>query len=100
MRTRDELEHLVQADPFGGYRLDAGRKRVVSFSRNALPVPSKLPLERGSARIHGVHGREAYTSYVAGAEGPVFMELIADTFGLEVTTRTWDTILKCLKASA
>ena len=29
---------------------------------------------------------------------PVFMTLIAKTFGKDVTTRTWDTVKKCAAA--
>jgi hypothetical protein len=41
-----------------------------------------------------VHGREAFTAYVRSPAGPVFMELIAKTFGKDQTTRTWDSVAK------
>jgi len=99
IRTRTELEALLRADPFSRHKLAEGAKRVVSFSRQALKLPKGFELTRGEARILEVKDREAFTAYVPGTEGPVFMELLADAFGKEVTTRTWDTVLKCLKAA-
>jgi hypothetical protein len=39
-------------------------------------------------------GGEVFTAYVPSPKGPVFMTLIEQTFGKEVTTRTWDTVAK------
>jgi len=99
IRTKTEIEALLNADPFRRHEIAEGAKRVVSFSKQALKLPKGFEAKRGEARILEVKDREAFTSYVPGTEGPVFMELIADAFGREVTTRTWDTLLKCLKAA-
>jgi uncharacterized protein (DUF1697 family) len=53
------------------------------------------------AVTEGVHmvattGREVFTAYEPNPRGPVFMTLIERTLGTDVTTRTWDTIRKCL----
>jgi uncharacterized protein (DUF1697 family) len=37
-------------------------------------------------------------TYVPGDRGPVFMTLIEDAFGKDVTTRTWETVRKCAAA--
>ena len=47
-----------------------------------------------------VRGREALSSYVRSDKGPVFMTLLEKTFGKDVTTRTWDTVLKVARAGA
>jgi hypothetical protein len=44
-----------------------------------------------------VRGREAFTAYERSTEGPVFMKLIEETFGKDVTTRTWDSVAKVAK---
>jgi len=44
--------------------------------------------------VLGGEGSDAFSAYVPGPRGPVFMTLIEKTFGQEVTTRTWDTIKK------
>jgi hypothetical protein len=40
------------------------------------------------------------SAYTRSDKGPVFMALIEKTFGKDVTTRTWDTVLKVVKAGA
>jgi hypothetical protein len=40
------------------------------------------------------NGREVFTAYVPGGRGGDFMTLIEKTFGKEVTTRTWETVIK------
>jgi hypothetical protein len=46
------------------------------------------------ARILVVDGTTVFSAYVPGPRGPVFMALIEKTFGKDVTTRTWDTVIK------
>jgi hypothetical protein len=36
---------------------------------------------------------------VTGPRGPVFMTLIEKTFGKAVTTRTWDSVARIVKAA-
>ncbi len=40
-----------------------------------------------------------FSAYVPSPKGPVFMNLIEKTFGKEVTTRTWETVGKIVKAA-
>jgi hypothetical protein len=46
-----------------------------------------------------MNGTEVFSAYVPSPRGPVFMTLIEKTFGTEVTTRTWDTVRKCVSAA-
>jgi uncharacterized protein (DUF1697 family) len=97
VRSVEELQALLAADPFASYRLPAGSKRIVTFLRAEpkRPLPS-LP-EKDGARILHVRGREIFTTYVPGKGGPVFMTLIERTFGAQLTTRTWDTVKKVVR---
>jgi len=97
VRPVDELQNLLESDPYRSFRLDAGAKRVVTFLRDK-PAKVKLPAARDGARILLVKGREAFSAYTRTPKGPVFMTLIAETFGKDVTTRTWDTIGKVARA--
>jgi len=98
VRPVDTLEGLLESDPYRSFRLDAGAKRVVTFLRDEPPAKLKLPPARDGARILLVKGREAFSAYTRTPKGPVFMTLIAETFGKDVTTRTWDTIGKVARA--
>jgi len=98
VRSVKHLNDLIQADPYADFDLPAGAKRVVTFARK-LPTPkSPLPVERDGAQILAASSREAFSAYIPGPRGAVFMELIKATFGSEVTTRTWETVKRCAKA--
>ena len=55
-------------------------------------------MDRTAPRILAVEGREDFSAYVPGDNGPVFMALIEKTFGKDVTTRTWETVRKVAAA--
>ncbi|MGE3958636.1 MAG: DUF1697 domain-containing protein [Vicinamibacterales bacterium] len=98
IRSTRALETMLAADPFSAFEIPAGAKRVVTFLRTPpKPVPT-LPIEADGVRILHLDGCEAFTTYVSGPAGPIFMKMIEKTFGKDVTTRTWDTIRKCVKA--
>jgi uncharacterized protein (DUF1697 family) len=99
VRPVDELEALLVADPYRRFRLPAQAKRVVTFLSTDPASPPALPLQREDARILALEGRMAFSAYVPGPNGPVFMALIERTFGKEVTTRTWDTLRKVCAAA-
>ena len=94
VRPVEALRTLVASDPYAGFRLAPGSKRIVMFMRVAPRPAPRLPVEQDGARILCLSGREAYGAYVRTPKGPVFMVLIERTFGTEVTTRTWDTVAK------
>lgn len=41
---------------------------------------------------------EVFTAYLPRDKGPVFMSLLERTFGIDITTRTLDTVAKCAAA--
>jgi uncharacterized protein (DUF1697 family) len=94
VRSVEALQALLETDPFKPFKPAASAKRVVSFLKNAAKPAVKLPLERSGARVLTVRGAEAFTVYEVSDEGPVFMQLIEQAFGKDVTTRTWDTVKK------
>ena len=98
VRSVKELQDLIDSDPYSRFALPIHAKRVVTFARKLSGLKSRLPIERDGAQILAVRDREAFSAYVPGPKGPVFMELIKATFGSDVTTRTWDTVKKCTKA--
>jgi uncharacterized protein (DUF1697 family) len=97
VRPVDALRSLLASDPYGGFRLAPGAKRVVTFLRRKPRMRPELPIAQDGARILLVKGGEVFSAYVPGRRGPVFMTLIEKTFGREVTTRTWDTVKRVAK---
>jgi uncharacterized protein (DUF1697 family) len=92
VRSIEHLQGLLAADPFANARLPPDAKRVVTFLRRAPERGAPLPPARDGARIVGHRNREAFSAYVPSPKGPVFMKLLAETFGDDVTTRTWETL--------
>ena len=99
VRPIDELQALLDEDPFAGYRLKPGSKRIVTFLPEAPEAAPKLPVEVDGARILALREREVLSAYVPSPKGAVFMGLIERTFGKDVTTRTWDTLRKVCAAA-
>lgn len=99
VRSTAYLQALLDSDPFGRLELPAGSKRVITFLPQPLAAsPVALPVVSGQARILAVNGGEVLCSYVPEAKGPVFMHLLEKTFGKAITTRTWDTVVRCASA--
>ena len=98
VRPMEALQRMIEADPFGKFRLAPKAKRVVTFLRKPQKTKPRLPIEFEGARILAMTKTEVFTAYVPHPTTPVFMTLIAKTFGKDVTTRTWDTVKKCATA--
>ena len=69
--------------------------RYVTFMRSALESRLELPHTQDGAQLLAMVGCEAFTSYLPGPKGPVFMRLNEKASGRDVTTRTWETVRKC-----
>jgi uncharacterized protein (DUF1697 family) len=100
VRSIEQLQVLIDAEPFKAFRLPAEAKRVVTFLRVKPETKIKLPIELDGARILDLRGRELLSAYTRSDKGPVFMTLIEKTYGKDVTTRTWDTVGKVARAGA
>src|SRR5687768_4650054 len=100
VRSIDELKALLKADAFGKYALPPNAKKNVTFLRASPDTMPSLPVEMKGGKILGLHGREAYLYYVPGEADPSFMLTIEKTFGKAVTTRTWDTVGRIVKAAS
>jgi len=97
VRSSDYLRDLVASNPFARFDVPPEAKRVVTFLRRP-PGNVTLPTGRDGAVILGTAGCEAFTAYVPGDKGPVFMVLLERTFGTDITTRTLDTVARCAVA--
>jgi uncharacterized protein (DUF1697 family) len=92
------LEALLTRDPYTAFPTAATGKRVVSFLRDPVSPKVALPLAADGAQVLAQIGREVFTVYVPSPKGPVFMKLIEQAYGKDITTRTWDTVRKCAMA--
>ncbi len=95
VRSVGHLCKLLASDPYKKHSVRPGAKRIITFLWSPRHAKLALPIELDGATIHEVRGTEAFSSYVRTPKGPVFMKLLQSTFGIEQTTRTWDTVKKC-----
>jgi uncharacterized protein (DUF1697 family) len=100
VRSIEELQELLDADPYRAFDLPPKAKRVVTLLRSPPTAKLKLPLERDGARILKLRGRDLLSAYVVSDKGPVFMSLIEKACGKDITTRTWETLQKVARAGA
>jgi uncharacterized protein (DUF1697 family) len=94
IRPIDALRKMLASDPYRAYRLPPEAKRIVTFLRERPAAKLTLPIELDGARILAIDGTNVLSAYLPSPKGPVFMTLIEKTFGLELTTRTWETVMK------
>ena len=95
VRPVDELREMIERDPYRRFRIAPGAKRVVTFLREPAAAKPKLPISLREASILAADGAYAWSVYLPGPDGPVFMSLIEKVFGKDVTTRTWGTVTRC-----
>ena len=98
VRSIDDLEALIATDPYKRFNRPANAKRDVTFLRAAPGMKPKLPVDLRGARICTIDDRVVFSFHVPQDMDPAFMELIEKTFGKEVTTRTWETVERVVKA--
>ena len=94
VRPIDGLRELLASDPYKDFASQPKAKRVVTFLREPPRSRIQLPIELDGSRILAIKGSEVFSDYVVTPKGAAFMTLIEKTFGKDVTTRTWDTVVK------
>jgi uncharacterized protein (DUF1697 family) len=99
VRSIDDLESLLATDSFRKYDVPQSAKKNVTFLRARPATNPRLPVQMKGGQILGLHGREAYLYYIPGEADPSFMTAIEKTFGKEITTRTWETVGRIVKAA-
>jgi uncharacterized protein (DUF1697 family) len=99
VRSIDDLEALLATDPYQRFKRPANAKRDVTFLRAAPLGKPKLPCDLRGARICAIEDCTVFSFHVPLDTDPAFMELIEKTFGKEVTTRTWETVERIVKAA-
>ncbi len=98
IRTVPSLQALLDADPYAAFRLPADAKRIVTFLRATPTTRPTLPMVHQTMRMLAMTGREVFSAYTPHPKAPEFMMVIEKTLGKDVTTRTWATVQKCVKA--
>jgi len=99
IRTRRELETLVELGPFGTLEHGPETYLLVTFAKHPLPreLEAKPPPESGY-RVLPFAEREIFTvTDMTAGRAPDVMAWVERAFGKEVTSRTWLTVGRILK---
>jgi uncharacterized protein (DUF1697 family) len=103
VRPIEDLQDLADSDPFNGLRVTPRTRLFVTFlsqkPRTALKIPYESP--DGSFRILSLTDREVCSVLTLGpqwARNLRQMDILEKEFGKKVTTRSWNTVIRLLKA--
>jgi uncharacterized protein (DUF1697 family) len=98
IRTRAELERLAAANPFEKVTVGATTRPHVTFLKKQ-PARRELPNGKGY-EVLGIFDRTVCSVVdLSGASSTDLMRVLDKEFGIEVTTRSWNTVEKVLRAS-
>ncbi len=103
LRSRDELEALVAADPFAGREDSPSSRLNVTFLKHAPTVEIPVPhvVDNGDYRITAIVDRAVCTAIDPSASRtPDVMRWMEKTYGKQITTRTWKTVHRILHRMA
>jgi uncharacterized protein (DUF1697 family) len=95
--SAEEIKELVLANPFRGISEKKSEKSNVTFFKHP-PAKDKLPAQGRGFKGHGLIGKVyCYTVDMKAMKTPEAMLTLKKEFGKEITTRTWNTVLKIYK---
>ena len=104
LRTIQEVQGLVELDPFKGIRVTPRTRLFVTFlseqPKTSLKIPYASPDK--SFRILCVPNRTVCSVLVVGpqwAKNFRQMDILEKEFGKKITTRSWSTVVRVVKAS-
>lgn len=98
VRPVEHLQRLVDADHHAAFHPPADAKRLITFLKRPHETPVSLPMAGEGAAICKLQGVEVFSHYLPNDKGPLFMTMLEKLFGKTITTRTVDTVRKCIKA--
>lgn len=98
LRTKDELERLRAANPFGKVEVGPETRPHVTFLKERPSRRRRLPRGTGYEVLKIVDRAVCSVVDLSGATTPDLMRVLDKEFGSEVTTRSWNTVERVLRA--
>ena len=94
-RPTEYLQEFIESEHFAEFEIPPTAKRVVTFLRSPAEQSMLLPISRDDSSILEVIDSEVVCAYIPCPKDPTFMNLLERTLGVDITTRTLDTVRKC-----
>ena len=98
VRTRAQLERLVDADPFADVKASSRKRPFATFLKRK-PSSASFPSGRGFEILGIVERTVLSVVDLSGGSTPDFMRVLDRELGSDVTTRGWETVLKVVRAA-
>lgn len=95
LRSEKEIQNLVKAEPFKGVKATPKTRFYITFL-SSLPAKTKSP-KRGAQGIRAI--TKSHIVSVLGEQDntPDHMDTLVKQFGANITTRSWNTVMKIHK---
>jgi len=102
VRTRDEIEAVIAANPFGDREDTKASSFQVTFLKHEPEPLLELPFtsERGDYEVLAIRDRAIYSVIDETGKTPDVMRLLERTFGKAITTRSWKSVHRIATAMA
>ena len=100
IRSKDELESLVDMEPFKGYKDLPNSRLNVTFLKNEPTTEIEFPYHAESKGyiVLGIYDRAICSAVdLTRTKTPDLMLCLEEKFGKAITTRTWKTVGRILK---
>lgn len=94
VRPVNGLRQLIAAEPFTSFKVPRNAKRVVTFLRARPSTTIRFPVESRGGALLTLQGGMIFGYYLPGPGDTTFMPFLEKRFGKEITTRTWDTVVR------
>jgi uncharacterized protein (DUF1697 family) len=100
IRTIDDLHKLVLLNPFKATEITTRIRLYVTFIKGETKTNLKFPAVGKGYTILGIfNGVVCSVVDLSDAKTPSLMQLLDKEFGKGITTRSWNTVERILKAS-
>jgi uncharacterized protein (DUF1697 family) len=99
IRRQEDLDRLIKQDPYKGKPHGEKNYTLVAFVKNHSGAIRKFPAKGRGFRVCGRYKKELCTVVdLKNTHTPDLMRIPERELGKDITTRTWNTILKIQKA--
>ena len=99
IQSREELQTLIEADPFKGYQRTQTIRLNVTFLKRETTYLPEFPyqVENTSYTLLGMINRAVFSVIdISADKTPDMMSWLEKQYGKEITTRTWKTVQRIL----
>jgi uncharacterized protein (DUF1697 family) len=98
IKSREELEKLVEADPYGDLEHGAGSYLLVTFFKNPTATSFEFPYRPRDKpyRLHAKIDDTLFSVIDTTGKTPDLMSWLEKQYGKEISSRTWKTVNRLL----